>query len=65
MGILEKNRFKENIPFEVNDYIDEPIDAAKTVKEIFIADFESFKTFERESSFKTGSRHTLKAIQPK
>ena len=49
MGILEKNRFKENIPFEVNDYIDEPIDAGKTVEEAFIADFESFKSFERES----------------
>ncbi len=65
MGILRKNRFKENTPFEVRDFIDEPIKAGKAVKEIFITDFESFKPFKRDNLFKTGSANTLKSIQSK
>jgi hypothetical protein len=48
MGILRKNRFKENTPFEVKDLYDEPIDVVMTVSEIYIADFNSFKPFKRE-----------------
>ncbi len=59
MGILRKNRFRDNTPFEVKDFHDEPVDAAMTVKEICMADFDSFKPFKRESSFKTGSENSF------
>ncbi|GEM_PF-2296054 len=65
MGILRKNRFKENTPFEVKDFHDEPIEVDQTVSEIYIADFDSFKPFKRESSFKTGSENTFKSTQSK
>jgi hypothetical protein len=48
-GILRTNRFKENTPFEVKDFSDEPIYAKAAVKEAYIADFDSFKPFGRES----------------
>jgi hypothetical protein len=48
-GILRTNRFKENTPLEVKDLNDEPIYAGVTVKETYVADFDSFKPFGRES----------------
>ncbi len=65
MGILRQNRFKENPPFEVKDLHDEPIDAVRKVKEIYIAEIDSFKPFKRESSFKTGSENTFKSTRSK
>ena len=54
MGILKKNRFKENTPFGVKDFIDEPIKAVKTVNEIFITDFESFNPSNETTYLKRG-----------
>ncbi len=65
MGILRKNRFKENTPFEVKDPYDEPVGVVMTASEIYIADFDSFKPFKRENSFKTGSENTFKSAQSK
>lgn len=65
MGILRKNRFKENTPFEVKDFIDDPIKAAMTVKETYMAGLDSLKPFKQESSFKTGSENTFKSTQSK
>ena len=65
MGILRKNRFKENTPFEVKIFHDEPISALHTVKDIFTTEFVLFNSFELDSLFKTGPDNTLKAIQSK
>jgi hypothetical protein len=65
MGILRTNRFKENTPFEVKDFHDEPISVMTTVKETYITACGSPGPFERESSFKTGSENTFKSTQSK
>lgn len=65
MGILEKSRFKENIPFEVKDFKDEPIGIMSRVKESFVTGPGPSSTFERESVFKTGFQNTFKSIQSK
>lgn len=65
MGILKKNRFKENIPFEVKDFKDEPIGIMTTVKESYVTDSGPVSPFERESVFKTGSENTFKSTQSK
>jgi hypothetical protein len=65
MGILRTNRFKENTPFEVKDFHDEPISVMTTVKETYVTASGSVSPFERESSFKTGSENTFKSTQSK
>lgn len=65
MGILKKNRFKENIPLEVKDFHDEPISLLMTVKETYVTVTGSVSPFEREKLFKTGSQSTFKSIQSK
>lgn len=65
MGILRTKRFKENIPFEVKDFRDEPIRAVMTVKEVHITEFDSLSPFKRKSLFKTGSEYTFKSIKSK
>ena len=65
MGILRTRRFKENIPFEVKDFHEEPISYMKPVKETYITAVGSVSPFERERLFKTGSINTFKSTQPK
>ncbi len=65
MGILRMEPEYQNLRLTINDYIDVPTKTKKLVKENYISDFDSFKSFNTDKRFTMRTENTLKPIQRK